>query len=218
MPPTIIYWYYMETYNKASIIKKLQDSGYILITVRLLREMTGITSPATLYRLINNLVKSEILGKLERGKYYVNNHSINDLTKANIFYSPSYISFESALNIHGILSQLAYEITSATLKKTKSKKVDNVLYTYTHLKKSLYWGYYKNGDILIAEPEKALLDQLYLHSKGFKGQSIDEYDLARLNLSKLWQYTKKFPQTAKFKIQIKKLKDELKNPHHYDVI
>lgn len=208
----------METYNKANIIKKIQDASYILITTRILRDLTGINSVATLHRLINDLVKSEILGKLERGKYYVNDSRIVDLNKANIFYSPSYVSFETALNQHGILSQIPYEITSATPKKSKSKTIDNILYTYTHIKKSLFWGYSKHGSYLIAEPEKALLDQLYLHSKGLKGQSIDEYDYERLNLTKLWQYAKQFPQTSKFKLQITNLKVALKDPHHYDVV
>lgn len=208
----------METYNKATIIKKLQDSPYILVTTRILREYTGVQSVSTLHRLIGDLVQSEILGKLERGKYYVNDTRVDDFTKANIFYSPSYVSFETALNHHGILSQFPYETTSATPKKSKSKVVSDKLYSYTQIKKSLFWGYFKQGNYLIAEPEKALLDQLYLHAKGLKGQSIDEYDYEHLDMRKFWQYAKLFPQTAKLKKLLKQVKLELNNPHHYDVI
>jgi len=208
----------MEAYNKAVIIKRLQDSPYILITARILREFSGIESDSTLHRLVNDLVHSEILGKLERGKYYLDDARISDFTKANIFYSPSYISFESALNHHGVLSQFPYETTSATPKKSRSKIVGDKLYSYTQIKKSLFWGYTKQGNYLIAEPEKALLDQLYLHAKGLKGQSIDEYDYERLNMGIFWKYAKLFPQTTKFKILLKKIKLELANPHHYDVI
>jgi len=208
----------METYNKAIIIKKLQETPYILITIRILREYTGIKSAATLHRLVNDLVRSEILGKLERGKYYLNDARMDDYVKANIFYAPSYVSFESALNHHGILSQFPYETTSATPKKSKSKVIGDKLYSYTHIKKSLFWGYMKQGNYLIAEPEKALLDQLYLHSKGLKGESIDEYDYERLDLPKFWAYSKSFPQTTKFKKLLSQLKLELNNPHHYDVV
>ena len=207
----------METYNKATIIKKIQDSPYILITAHILKEYTGIESISTLHRLANDLVKSEILGKLERGKYYINDMRVDDFTKANIFYSPSYISFETALNHHGVLSQFPYETTSATPKKSKSKIVDEKLYSYTQIKKSLFWGYMKQGNYLIAEPEKALLDQLYLHAKGLKGQSIDEYDYERLDMHKFWEYAKSFPQTSKFKSLLQKVRLELSNPHHYDV-
>ncbi|NCN82806.1 MAG: hypothetical protein GW947_02455 [Candidatus Pacebacteria bacterium] len=155
----------METYNTAKIIKILQDSPYILITPRILKELTGINSESTLYRLLTDLVQNKILGKLERGKYVLSDDRVNDFVTANILYSPSYISFETALNHHGILSQFPYETTSATPKKSRSKQIDGKLYSYVHIKKSLFWGYSKQDKYLIAEPEKALLDQLYICSK-----------------------------------------------------
>ena len=197
----------METYNKTKIIKRLQDSPHILITPRILKEYTGIISESTLHRLIRDLVESNILGKLERGKYFLNDDRIDDFVKANILFSPSYISFETALNHHGILSQFPYETTSATPKKSKSKKIDEKIYSYAHIKKSLFWGYIKQGNYLIAEPEKALLDQLYLNSKGIKGQSVDEYDYENLDMKKFWKYAKAFPQTTKFMTLLRKLRD-----------
>ncbi|PIY80174.1 MAG: hypothetical protein COY80_04360 [Candidatus Pacebacteria bacterium CG_4_10_14_0_8_um_filter_42_14] len=197
----------METYNKTKIIKRLQDSPHILITPRILKEYAGIVSESTLYRLILDLVESDILGKLERGKYFLNDDRVDDFVKANILFSPSYISFETALNHHGILSQFPYETTSATPKKSKTKKIDGKVYSYVHIKKSFYWGYIKQGNYLIAEPEKALLDQLYLSSKGIKGQAIDEYDYETLDMKKFWKYAKAFPQTAKFKSLLERLKD-----------
>lgn len=208
----------METYNKAIIIKKIQDSPHALITTRILRDCSGIKSPSTLHRLANGLVSSGILGKLERGKYFLDDQRISDFVKANIFYSPSYVSFESALNHHGILSQFPHETTSATPKKSKSKIVGDKLYSYTKIKKSLFWGYLKQGNYLIAEPEKALLDQLYLHAKGLKGESIDEYDYERLNMSVFWKYAKLFPQTTNFKTLLNKIKLERSNPNHHDII
>jgi len=208
----------METYNKISIIKKIQESPYALITKRIFMDYTGINSQSTIHRLINDLVSGGILGKLERGKYFVNDARVDDFVKANIFYAPSYISFESALNHHGILSQFPYETTSATPKKSKSKLVGEKLYSYAQIKKSLFWGYIKQGNYLIAEPEKALLDQLYLNAKGIRGHSIDEYDYSRIDTSKLWQYAKQFPQTTKFKKLLILVKNELTNPNHYDVI
>ena len=78
----------METYNKAKIIKKLQNSPYILITPRILKDYVGIVSERTLYRLIFDLANSEILGKLERGKYFLSNTKVDDFVKANIVYPP----------------------------------------------------------------------------------------------------------------------------------
>jgi len=199
----------METYNTAKIIKILQDSPQILITPQILREYTGVNSESTLYRLITDLVTNEILCKLERGKYYLNDDRVDDFVRANILYSPSYISFETALNHYSILSQFPYESTSATPKKSKSKQLDGKLYSYVHIKKSLFWGYSKEGNSLLAEPEKALLDQLYIYSKGLKGHSIDEYDYEQLNVKKFWKYAKSFPQTTGFQKLLEKVKSVL---------
>ena len=51
----------------------------------ILRQYTDLKSPATLHRLVNDLVASKILGKLERGKYYINDTRVDDFTKATIF-------------------------------------------------------------------------------------------------------------------------------------
>ncbi|MDO8741651.1 MAG: hypothetical protein Q7J11_00725, partial [Candidatus Roizmanbacteria bacterium] len=108
-------------------------------------------------------------------------------------------SFESALSFYGVLSQFPYEVTSATLGQTRSKKFNEKEYGYYHLKKSLFWGYIKEDNYLIADKEKALADQLYLSSKGIKKIHLEEYDLSLINKSKLKSYILKYPQTNQFK-------------------
>lgn len=84
---------------------------------------------------------------------------------ANKLYAPSYISFEYALARYGIIPESVYAITSATTRITREFIVNNKSFTYSHIKKQTYRGYRieKMGGItvLIAEPEKALVDYLY---------------------------------------------------------
>ncbi|MDZ7586247.1 MAG: hypothetical protein U0946_00710 [Patescibacteria group bacterium] len=196
----------METYSKTAIIKKIQDSPLLLVTLNSLHQLTGIQSALTLKRLAQDLVTGNILNRLERNKYIINDGRMFDFTIANLLYSPSYVSFETALNHYGILSQFPYETTSATPKKSKQKIINQKAYSFTHLKKTLFWGYVKQDNYLIAEPEKALLDQLYLYSKGLKSISLDEYDYARLDQTKLFRLADYFPQSSSWITLISKLK------------
>ncbi|MFW5702849.1 MAG: type IV toxin-antitoxin system AbiEi family antitoxin domain-containing protein, partial [Candidatus Dojkabacteria bacterium] len=62
----------------------------------------------------------KVLIQLEKGKYQIAGRSPSDFAIAQFLYSPSYISFETALNYHGILPQFPHEITSATMRRKKT--------------------------------------------------------------------------------------------------
>jgi len=185
----------MENLNLADITRKIFESKFMLLTRKSLGELTAIKSERVLSNLILKLVSSNILTKLEKNKYVRKDNSIKSFNIANLIYSPSYISFDTALNYHGVLAQFPYEISSATTRKSTNKNIEGFLYTYTHFKTELFFGYYKQDNMLIAEPEKALLDQIYLALKGFKRLNLDEYDYAKINKVKLKEYFTKYPKT-----------------------
>jgi hypothetical protein len=64
---------------------------------------------------------------------------------------------------------------------------------YSHLKPALYFGYTTHPGLHIAEPEKALLDLLYLASRGLRRINIAELDLHGLDTRKLKSYARAFP-------------------------
>jgi len=187
----------METYNLAAITKQLYKSKNNFFTLQQLKGVLNIKEPS-LYKIIQKLLTANILTKIEKDKYFLTDSQISDFALANYLYQPSYISLESALNFYGVLSQFPYEITSVTTKKSKEKVFQGKLFTYRKLKKDLYFGYQKIEDYLIAYPEKALLDQLYLYSKGLKSINLDEYNLKLLKVSRVREYLKKYPSTKQF--------------------
>ena len=193
----------MERYNLAIITKKIYNSGFSLFTLKALRDVLEIKKEGTLFSVINKLLKANILIKLERGKYLLKDAEVNDFTFANFIYQPSYVSFESALNFHGILSQFSYDISSATTKKTAGKIFQDKAFIYTQIKKDLFWGYEKNEGFIIAFPEKALLDQLYITGKGYRKINLEEYDLSRINITRLKEYLNKYSKTRQFKSNLK---------------
>ncbi len=86
---------------------------------------------------------------------------------ANELYSPSYVSLESALSRYNFIPEGVFQVTSCTTRKTQSFKTPLNSFSYRHIKRELYFGYHLEawGDhcFAIAEPEKTLIDYLYLH-------------------------------------------------------
>lgn len=87
---------------------------------------------------------------------------------SNRIYQPSYISLETALSFHGLIPEGVYAITAISTLKTQTYQNNTINYIYRNVKPSLYFGYqilrWKDKPILIASPEKALLDFCYLNS------------------------------------------------------
>jgi predicted transcriptional regulator of viral defense system len=125
--------------------------------------------------------------KVRNGLYALRAEPPQEEAVANRLYAPSYISFEYALSRYGIIPESVYTITSATTRITREFIVNNKSFTYSHIKKQVYRGYRteKIGGmtVLMAEPEKALVDYLYFVS--LKRKILNE----RLNVRKLKKET-----------------------------
>lgn len=196
---------YMVRYNLGRLTKILYDSRLTLFRVKTIKDLIGVEKESVLFNIIRRLILNDILERVERDKYLLKGGRVNDFTLATFLY-PSYISFESALNFYGILAQFPYQITSATGGKTLSKIITGKTFAYFHLQKKLYWGYEKKDDFLIAYPEKALLDQMYLASKGLKKLAFDEYDLSTIDFKKIRRFLDKYPTTRQFRSLVNRYK------------
>lgn len=140
---------------------------------------------------LSRLVKRGELIKLARGIY------ANDIAKveweklAVELYPPCYISFESALANHNILSQKPYQLTLAAAKRSKTIEIGERTIVYHHLKKEMFWGFRNDQGILSAEPEKALLDLAYLSLNGYAKFDPEEINFGLIDKTKLLSYLKK---------------------------
>lgn len=105
------------------------------------------------------LVKKGLAKRVVRGKIsFVD----DDFVIATQLIEPSYISLSSALNLHGVIQQVPARVECVTTKNTFSFP----FCAYHLIKPNLFFGYKKEGRggsyIFIAEPEKAVLDGIYL--------------------------------------------------------
>lgn len=106
--------------------------------------------------------------------------------------SPSYISFESALFAHHILSQSPRgEFTLVSAGRPGRFITPLGVIRFIHLRQDLFFGFDRNR---MAYPEKAWLDLLYI--RGLKNRNVlvsEEFQLNLLNKKKLTQFAKYFP-------------------------
>ncbi len=119
----------------------------------------------------SRLVKKGLAIRVMKGKISF----VDDLfVIATQLVEPSYISLNSALLFHEVLQQIPKAIECATTKN--SLKYNNVKAIYHKIPKSLFYGYKRYGKansyIFVAEPEKAIIDGIYLNLYGKK--DLDE--------------------------------------------
>jgi len=131
------------------------------------------------------------LASPKRGVYYLADEYLDKNKVANKLYYPSYISLDTAMSKYGIIPETVYAITSVTTKATREFSDDNYSYLFNKIKKNAYTGYKLDGDVLIADPEKALVDYLYFVSMGQRVFN-DRLDLTKIDTKKVLEYAKLF--------------------------
>jgi len=181
----------MRTFSTMEITKVLQKENLALFSLDDFKKIFKIAKRNTLYKKIQRLEEKKIIKRLAKGKYLFLFQKPHDFLMANFLYQPSYISLESALSLYGIISGMSYQITSLTPKKTKTIVIDVKEYVYSQIKSSLFWGYEKKQEFLIADKEKAFLDYLYFAFKGLRQKDLSEFDLSSLDKKRIKNYFNK---------------------------
>lgn len=150
-----------------------------------------------LRKQLTRWVEKGILVRIAKGIYAPYGTEIDVLKIANQMYYPSYHSFESVLSKYGILSQVPYTLTFATPKRTRKMILNDTEVEFTKLSDKYYFGYVFEDGVNIASPEKALVDCLYLVSKGKRSLNIDELYLKNIDKEKLIEIAKVFPENTR---------------------
>jgi predicted transcriptional regulator of viral defense system len=116
-------------------------------------------------KILSRLSKVGIFIPLARGKWACR-ATIDPLLLPEHLTAPSlsYISFQSALYYHGMISQIPNTIYAASLARTRQYKTPIASISIHHIQPSFFFGFetVSKSGIRMATPEKALLDVLYL--------------------------------------------------------
>lgn len=117
------------------------------------------------------------------------------LSLSNNLHSPSYVSFFHALRKYRLAPRLIGYVESVNFTKSYELSFDNYRFKYFKFPKKLFFGYVATPlGTVIAEPEKALLDIIYMQSLGRYFANYRGINLEGLSYRKLLSYSKKYPQ------------------------
>jgi hypothetical protein len=180
----------------------------IKTTAMFLDELREYGSPKS---KLSRMVKRSECFPITRGLYETDPNVPAHLLAGSI-YGPSYISFEYALSCYGLIPEAVYTVTCATFEKKKKKKYETAFGTFTYRdvpSEAFPLGIrlVQEGDYFyrIAEPEKALCDQLYTMPPVPNTQEllrlltddlrVEEAELRKLDASKVCGYSDAFHAT-----------------------
>ena len=120
---------------------------------------------------LSRWVKRGYLSKLRQDWYAFSDLKGNPETAryvAQHIYTPSYISLHYALSFYGIIPEVVTDITCVTSNRTTTYSNDFGHFSYQTVKPALFFGFRQmplspRGSYLLAFPEKAIVDLLYLY-------------------------------------------------------
>jgi len=159
---------------------------------------------------VSLLSKLGWLIRIKRGLYVVitdiSTLAFNDVsanTIAQTLSKDSYISFENALQYHGMFDQMLASVYAVTFKRARKYKIQNTEIRFFKIKKELYFGFSSQrsdiGVVNIASKEKAILDMLYFRSNAYNvsliWEKIREYK-KDFDFDLMREYAKKFNLTV----------------------
>ncbi len=161
---------------------------------------------------------------MRRGRYawplQYAKHPLNAAEVANVLHRPSYLSSLWALSYYAMIPEKVVMYTSVTA-RAPNRFVNKLgCFDYRHIKQQAFFGYRQirmmEREVLIAEPEKALLDYWYLHPgrwtlKRIKAMRFQAEDVVDEN--RLFEYAERYVSPrllAAAKVWIKNVNNEKK--------
>ena len=134
-------------------------------------------------KVLERLEQVKIMKKISRGKWMFST-LVDPLLLPGFLTlpNPSYISLQSALYYHGMISQIPSVTYAVSLARTGRYITPLGVISIHHIQSNFFFGFevYENTHINLATPEKALLDVLYLTAaRSHLFKSLPEIELPK---------------------------------------
>jgi len=184
-----------------ALLRDLAQQGEDFLTLQGLRRLTGLDAESV-RKAAFRLQKKGYLTRVGR-QLYANRFGRPTLEAlAMILGAPCYISCESALERYGVISQMPLRLTCASTSRSELRRTPLGEIWFHQLQPALFFGYRTEGNVLWAEPEKALLDWIYLQRKRHGvTPALDELDLGLLNVMRLQEWCARYPRPVREALQ-----------------
>ena len=173
--------------------------GKIVTFEQIYQAMAQNTSRGAARARVAGMSKAGWLIRLKKGLYLVVTDistlgfaDVSELVIAHSLNPDSYISFEGALQHHGMFDQMLARIEAVTTGATKTYQVLQTTYSFSSIKAELFFGFtveiINKQKVNVAEKEKAILDLLYFRSSAYATSLVmeklkeyqDQFDFKKL--------------------------------------
>ena len=187
--------------------KILQEfSGNPFFELRELRSLAP-ESDSQLMNQLSQWVKQEKLVRLRKGKYLLSStyrkFTPSTYYISNYLYRPSYVSLATALQFYDLIPEAVAPVQAITTRHGREWTNELGRFEYRKIKQERFWGYREEvlGKIpaqnrfLVARPEKAILDLMYIQNGEWTKERIIEMrfqSLESLNFDRFQEYSERF--------------------------
>jgi predicted transcriptional regulator of viral defense system len=159
--------------------------------------------------LVTKLIKNGWLVRIKKGLFVISDLSnrgflsLSPYVVANALVQNSYISFEAALQYHGMFDQLLKKIISVSLLSFKMVLLNNTEYSFIKTNEKLFFGWQDvtidNKTVHVAFVEKALIDIVNFRKNKYAidlvAEKLKEYKNS-INLVLLVEYLENFSEAT----------------------
>lgn len=162
----------LTTAQRAVLEDLIAEHGLIVSTQEVLDKLSFATEESK-YRFVSQLSAAGWLVRIRHGLYQIADVSslgvltLSRLTIAQLLLPESYVSFQAALQHHGLFDQSLATIRSVSTQQRGSAIVQGTVYQYVRTRPSCYFGFadevLDGRRVHIAAAEKALIDLVQFH-------------------------------------------------------
>jgi predicted transcriptional regulator of viral defense system len=151
--------------------------------------LAGNINPKIVRLQLTRWVNSGRIYQLRRGLYSIappyQKIQPHPFLVANHLQRASYVSLQSALAFYGLIPETVNITVSVTTGRPERLETPLGIFEFRHIKSELLFGYemtdLEGQNALVATPEKALLDLVYLQSSGESPNYLHELRLQNLD-------------------------------------
>lgn len=181
--------------DKKTLIAHIMGLGWTVFSARELGAVSG-RSPSAVSQGLSFLAGQGLVVKVAHGVWAAGAEPPGPYSViAHILpRQRAYVSFTSALHLHGIIEQIPQVITLASVAHSGEIKTAAGVFSVHHLAPSFFLGFgwrESGGGFLLAEPEKALVDCLYVSA--FRKRQFSYFP--ELRFSKSFSFKKAYAWT-----------------------
>jgi predicted transcriptional regulator of viral defense system len=140
---------------------------------------------------VHRLRQRGLIEDVERGKYAMPMTDPMEIATNMVF--PSYVSFLSGLRFHNLTTQLPIMVTVACARQKKLIKKKTYSIKFVKLKSERMFGYsrmkyYDNKAVMVGEPEKVIVDCLFLPENCPVSETFDALAEGGFDMERLLKY------------------------------